>query len=577
MADKKTPVTYPFTASTPDTPLDVRVRVQSAEDIANIALAWKGMLVYVVSEDKYYKIKTLKAHPAGIQNYYPDTWEVYAPEAYRLVPSQSSVKRDTEGTPYVSYVNCVAFKNTEPIEDDNIYYIINGERKYHGAHVELAKGDGIENIEFQLMPESSQQLGGITLGSATTQTPLASVVVSVVSDGVRGAVLRGPSEWKTGVEYQGGNEGDAFQDIVLCKIDDVIYYYLCRYTHTSSSDNSPWNHNASTAWDASRPWEASQISGFVATKVLFAERSIINNLALNGAAAYPMVVDGQGNYTDQINTEATPTVTIDGNTGLITANGGVFNNITVNKGSTFYGVLKASVVQTEAQALYRDSTWHDIDLVNDPHTTYDITYDNRVIGTQPSATLPDASLYEGLELEFKGVDCSFFTYIMPCAVVCDVNATKKFLLYYKGQEIQVTGIGVFGYAKVKSVSGAWLITDYEGPFTVQYSGAWYEISDNAVVFGPTSNVNPYNITLFDNIIVDKGAGVTYQLPGAVSMKGASVKIVTTSGTDFDVKTTLSTLYDYDNTEKSAGTTVTRSHCVEYISDGIAWHEIFFSN
>ena len=69
-----------FVPSSTDTPLDVRTRVQSVDDIYNIDLPYVGMIVYVIDENKYYKIKTLKAKEAGIaliENSSVDTFEEF--------------------------------------------------------------------------------------------------------------------------------------------------------------------------------------------------------------------------------------------------------------------------------------------------------------------------------------------------------------------------------------------------------------------------------------------------------------------------------------------------------------------
>ena len=47
--------------STINTPIDVRTRVNTVNDIYNINLPYVGMIVYVIDEDKYYKVKSLKA------------------------------------------------------------------------------------------------------------------------------------------------------------------------------------------------------------------------------------------------------------------------------------------------------------------------------------------------------------------------------------------------------------------------------------------------------------------------------------------------------------------------------------
>ena len=59
--NKKVVISGPLMPSTKDTPIDVRMRVESLEDIANIQLPYVGMVFYVKSEGKHYTVKSLKA------------------------------------------------------------------------------------------------------------------------------------------------------------------------------------------------------------------------------------------------------------------------------------------------------------------------------------------------------------------------------------------------------------------------------------------------------------------------------------------------------------------------------------
>ena len=59
--NKKVVVSGPLMPSTKDTPIDVRTRVQSLEDIPNIQLPFVGMIFFVISEGKHYTVKSLKA------------------------------------------------------------------------------------------------------------------------------------------------------------------------------------------------------------------------------------------------------------------------------------------------------------------------------------------------------------------------------------------------------------------------------------------------------------------------------------------------------------------------------------
>ena len=58
--NKKVIVSGPLMPSTKDTPIDVRTRVQSLDDIPNIQLPFVGMIFFVISEGKHYTVKSLK-------------------------------------------------------------------------------------------------------------------------------------------------------------------------------------------------------------------------------------------------------------------------------------------------------------------------------------------------------------------------------------------------------------------------------------------------------------------------------------------------------------------------------------
>ena len=59
--NKKVVISGPLMPSTKDTPIDVRTRVESLEDVPNIQLPYVGMVFYVKSEGKHYTVKSLKA------------------------------------------------------------------------------------------------------------------------------------------------------------------------------------------------------------------------------------------------------------------------------------------------------------------------------------------------------------------------------------------------------------------------------------------------------------------------------------------------------------------------------------
>ena len=514
------------------------------------------------------------------------------PSVYTLITNVKTVTRDAEGTPNVDVVKCLVRKtqNDETTNDTQnqlgyLYYSVNGENMRRGNEVEIEANDGIKKIRFVFYPKKTEELGGARLGEGKLGTSMIEAVVDVIDGARRGAILRGPSEWKDNVEYMGGGEGEEYQDIVVRTVNGVSEFFLCHFTHTGVDPNDP-NHQATSGWDINAPWENSQASDFVATKVLFAERSIIKNLALNEAAAYPRVIDEHGQYTDQLDTEATPTVTVNGDTGLLTANGGTFNNVTanggifnniiVNKDSTFYGKVKAAVIQTDVYKMWDGTTWHDFDFVNDPHTTYDVTYEMQIGIQPPEGNLPNASLWEGLEIELIGYSISPIIPSLAAPVYGNIQ------VYYKERTIQVSAIVAYGYVKLKAINGVWVVLTTAGRFAViDNNEVRYVTETNMRSVDVDYDTTPINVTLYDDVLIDRSTRgeMEFKIPSAYSLIKCKFRILTATGRDFsyscdDIHSSIRT---YSNETKSAGQKVTRAHAIELYSDGSVWYELFFSN
>ena len=58
----------PFRTNLTNVPLDSRTRINTIADMAFIPNPYIGMLLYVIDEDKYYKVKILKANNLGVAN-----------------------------------------------------------------------------------------------------------------------------------------------------------------------------------------------------------------------------------------------------------------------------------------------------------------------------------------------------------------------------------------------------------------------------------------------------------------------------------------------------------------------------
>lgn len=98
--------------------------------------------------------------------------------------------------------------------------------------------------------------------------------------GIRGAILRGPSLWNKDTTYMGGADNELYQDMVMRTVNGVTTFYLCRRSNSNRDpDNTAYQTNSAVAPEGTY-WQKSQVSDFVATKVLFAERGKIEDADL---------------------------------------------------------------------------------------------------------------------------------------------------------------------------------------------------------------------------------------------------------------------------------------------------------
>lgn len=214
--------------------------------------------------------------------------ENIVPSVYTLITNVKTVIRDSEGTPNVDVVKCYVRKTMDEATTNDtqnqlgyLYYSINGENLRRGNQVELAADDGIKSIRFVFYPRKTEELGSAVMGQSKFGMAMVEAVVDVLDEargekGDRGVTLRGPSKWEIGKEYQGGNEGDEYQDIVI--LDEYPHQmYLCKLTHTASQDTYPPTHSLNDDWTPQYPWTQTEYREFTATKVLFADRGKIEN------------------------------------------------------------------------------------------------------------------------------------------------------------------------------------------------------------------------------------------------------------------------------------------------------------
>ena len=116
----------------------------------------------------------------------------------------------------------------------------------------------------------------MTLASRTSE-------VRFVKKGDKGAKLR-MRDWKTGVSYLCGNQGEDFYDVVFYNTK----LYLCIKSHTSSSANNPQTSVSGNLgfWALATDWQ------FVATKLLLAEKITADQIDADGITAKDVNLTG---------------------------------------------------------------------------------------------------------------------------------------------------------------------------------------------------------------------------------------------------------------------------------------------
>lgn len=116
----------------------------------------------------------------------------------------------------------------------------------------------------------------MTLASRTSE-------VRFVKKGDKGAKLR-MRDWKTGVSYLCGNQGEEFYDVVFYNTK----LYLCIKSHTSSSANNPQTSVSGNLgfWALATDWQ------FVATKLLLAEKITADQIDADGITAENVDISG---------------------------------------------------------------------------------------------------------------------------------------------------------------------------------------------------------------------------------------------------------------------------------------------
>lgn len=156
-------------------------------------------------------------------------------------------------------------------------------------------------------------------------------------DGKNGKPLAGPTEWNASAKYMSGKaDNEPYQSIVI-NTKYPKQMYLCGYTHSGVEPSAETSASSVDTCREDKPWVQVPYQDFVATKVLFAAKSLIKDL---NAETIEMR-DSNGNRLFYLHDGQ-----LECNVGTfknITAIGGTFKDIEVTGNSTFNGILKGVI------------------------------------------------------------------------------------------------------------------------------------------------------------------------------------------------------------------------------------------
>lgn len=176
--------------------------------------------------------------------------------------------------------------------------------------------------------------------------------------------------------YQGA-DGEKYKDVVLYN----GYYYSCIMTHSNKS-YVPNPNNQSSYWKLGDKVE------LIATNILLANYSLIKNLGAEAIQMYASGHSGDANY-----------LLFQAKDGTVTCNTGNFYNVNVTGKVTaklFYSPTKQLSVENFTNGVYN------INPSSDPAHTFVLDHPivNETDGGSLAISLPSATTYDGLELQF---------------------------------------------------------------------------------------------------------------------------------------------------------------------------------
>lgn len=248
---------------------------------------------------------------------------------YSVAPNPTQIKRDANGTPDASSFRIYSYKQIgDGVREEfpaglmvqcvRYYTAANGAETSEHLIFKTPSATNIPTVTVS-SADVRYEMFGVLPGATTAENRYTDhVTITILKDGQkgdtgatggRGPALRGPMDWTEngpGFQYYSGAEGEPFIDFVVFQGN----WYMCKKQHVSTSTNFPGSATANNF----NLWQTAADASFVATTLLLAKYSLIENL---GAVAITMK-DASGNVVFEAK---------DGNVTCLT---GTFENVVVS-------------------------------------------------------------------------------------------------------------------------------------------------------------------------------------------------------------------------------------------------------
>ena len=136
--------------SSKDTPGDIRTRIQTIADVESIPVPFIGMIFYVIDENKYYKVLSLKGKQiAGISlpdmlvDAYEELMEGYATEEFVEGKVEGKVDKE-EGKGLIDLQEAERLAGVDNYDDTEVREMIDGKADVDHTHVDLVSKEELD-------------------------------------------------------------------------------------------------------------------------------------------------------------------------------------------------------------------------------------------------------------------------------------------------------------------------------------------------------------------------------------------------------------------------------------------------